>query len=1118
MLGELIFIIISILGVVLSTSFVLYMYNQPSPKEVQTTIIKNKASNVSTTPLIEVKPKDCKMSDWSEWSVCSNPCGGGERTRTRQVLINGTNGGLECGHSIEREVCNEKSCPVDCKVSEWSDWNACDVACGGGGKQTRSRTILRQGGNGGVACPITSEVRECGQQPCPTDCKVSEWSNWTECDKTCGEGTQKRNRKVVEDAKDGGKECPLLVETQPCNMNMCPTDCEVSEWSQWSACDKPCGEGKQQRTRTILVPASNGGSCPPLIEVKSCNTQSCAADCEVSNWSDWSSCSKTWGGGRQMRKRTVNKPASYGGKDCPTLAETQDCNIQDCPTDCEVGPWSEWGVCNKSCGGGTQTRTRNVTKPATNGGKTCPILTETQTCNPQACPPPPPTLSTNGKCGPGNGNTQCPDGQCCSTTGVCGTTASECSTNRRTDLIYHGKNAPLANVFDPVNCEVSAWSSWDTCDKPCGTGSQTRTRTITKPAAYGGTVCPTLNEKQSCNTQACPVNCETSAWSSWSTCSKTCGSGTQTRTRTITKPASNGGQDCGGLVENQSCNTQPCPSDCVMSDWSSWSTCSKTCGGGTQTRTRTVVKPAANGGQECGTLTETQSCNTQACPVDCAVSDWSLFGSCSKTCGGGTQSRTRSIVTQSANGGTSCPSLTDTQPCNTQPCATDCVLTDWSAWSTCDKECGPGQQVRTRSVMSQPTNGGVACPNPNTVPQEYKQTKDCKIKDCPVPCVQSGWGEWGKCTFGKRTRTRTTIIPAKNGGFCGPEVEVGDCPGSKVSTDGRCGPNFGDTRCPDGQCCSTSGVCGTTKTECATNRMAGDTYQGINAPTSSSFDPVNCELNPWSSWSACDNKCGTGSQFRSTTVKTQPRNGGTSCPPTTQLQFCNDTSGCPVNCTLSEWGPWSACSTTCGNGTQSRSRTVVAPARNGGSCDSTTQSQSCSSTSGCPVNCQVGNWGAWGACSASCGGGTQTRTRSITTQPANGGASCPSLSESVSCNTQACNDTLTSPNCLIQGNCIVSRNGLYKACQQYDGHFVVYKGTTAIFATGQFGTNSQVFGSKLCLQNDGNLVNYNGSSAYWSTQKFASGGGNRAVMQDDGNFVVYNKNGGVVWATNTQGR
>ena len=55
-----------------------------------------------------------------------------------------------------------------------------------------------------------------------------------------------------------------------------------------------------------------------------------------------------------------------------------------------------------------------------------------------------------------------------------------------------------------------------------------------------------------------------------------------------------------------------------------------------------------------------------------------------------------------------------------------------------------------------------------------------------------------------------------------------------------------------------------------------------------------------------------------------------------------------------------------------------------------------------PVDCVVSSWSAYGACSASCGGGTQTQTRTVTTPAANGGAACPALSQSQACNTQAC--------------------------------------------------------------------------------------------------------------------
>ncbi len=55
-----------------------------------------------------------------------------------------------------------------------------------------------------------------------------------------------------------------------------------------------------------------------------------------------------------------------------------------------------------------------------------------------------------------------------------------------------------------------------------------------------------------------------------------------------------------------------------------------------------------------------------------------------------------------------------------------------------------------------------------------------------------------------------------------------------------------------------------------------------------------------------------------------------------------------------------------------------------------------------PVDCAVGEWSPAGACSAECGGGTQTWTRPVVTQPSCGGAECPVLSEDRACNTQEC--------------------------------------------------------------------------------------------------------------------
>ena len=55
----------------------------------------------------------------------------------------------------------------------------------------------------------------------------------------------------------------------------------------------------------------------------------------------------------------------------------------------------------------------------------------------------------------------------------------------------------------------------------------------------------------------------------------------------------------------------------VDCEWDEWKTgiCSKTCGGGSRTNTRTAKIDAAHGGEECnGTSSITENCNTQECP------------------------------------------------------------------------------------------------------------------------------------------------------------------------------------------------------------------------------------------------------------------------------------------------------------------------------------------------------------------------------------------------------------------------------------------------------------------------------------------------------------------------
>ena len=110
---------------------------------------------------------------------------------------------------------------------------------------------------------------------------------------------------------------------------------------------------------------------------------------------------------------------------------------------------------------------------------------------------------------------------------------------------------------------------------------------------------------------------------------------------------------------------------CEMSDWSAWGDCTKACGGGNQTRSRTIVKKY-DPNEVCPSNTQTQVCNTEQCPQDCEMSDWSVWGDCTKSCGGGTQTRTRTVLKQPVGKGKACGDLTDTQNCNTNACSKNC--------------------------------------------------------------------------------------------------------------------------------------------------------------------------------------------------------------------------------------------------------------------------------------------------------------------------------------------------------------------------------------------------------------------------------------------------------------
>jgi len=167
---------------------------------------------------------------------------------------------------------------------------------------------------------------------------------------------------------------------------------------------------------------------------------------------------------------------------------------------------------------------------------------------------------------------------------------------------YLTSKSDQITINDVVDCDVTDWLPGEcsaqcddacpgTAEKPCG-GESRLTREVIQAAGTHGMACPALERKEPCNQVKCPIDCTVSAWSSWSSCSRECGGGSRSRTRTIEQIPQHGGQACGPPTDSQPCNTGAC-GFCDLKNWSSWSTCSAVCGGGVQVRTRDPLHPEA---------------------------------------------------------------------------------------------------------------------------------------------------------------------------------------------------------------------------------------------------------------------------------------------------------------------------------------------------------------------------------------------------------------------------------------------------------------------------------------------------------------------------------------------
>ncbi|XP_044798654.2 hemicentin-1 isoform X4 [Bubalus bubalis] len=331
----------------------------------------------------------------------------------------------------------------------------------------------------------------------------------------------------------------------------------------------------------------------------------------------------------------------------------------------------------------------------------------------------------------------------------------------------------------------SQWSAWTPCSVTCGKGIQKRSRLCNNPSpANGGKPCQgSDSEMQNCHQKPCPVDGNWSEWSPWEECTRSCGRGNRTRTRTCNNPsAQHGGRPCEGTaVEIIMCNIRPCPVHGAWSTWQPWGTCSVSCGKGTQIRTRLCNNPPPSfAGSYCdGAETQIQVCNERHCPIDGKWATWTSWSACSVSCGGGARQRTRDCSDPAPQyGGNKCEG-SDVQSdfCNSDSCPTHGNWSPWSGWGICSRTCNGGQMRRYRTCDNpRPSNGGRACGGPDS------QIQRCNTDMCPVDGSWGNWHSWSWCSTscggGEKTRKRlcNNPIPSKSGRPCpGDATQVSRC-------------------------------------------------------------------------------------------------------------------------------------------------------------------------------------------------------------------------------------------------------------------------------------------------------------------------------------------------------
>ncbi|XP_056591435.1 A disintegrin and metalloproteinase with thrombospondin motifs 9 isoform X1 [Triplophysa dalaica] len=674
---------------------------------------------------------------------------------------------LSVGNLYNPDVRYSYNIPIEDKPQQffwdvYGPWQECSLLCQG--ERKRKVMCIRESDRVMVSdqrchgSPKPSVITE----PCNTDCELR-WhvARKTECTATCGPGFRRLDIYCTKQSRLDGKTQKIddrycSSRPKPDDKEACYGDCNPGGWeySPWSECSRSCGGGTRLRNAVCGKSAKSGDD-------SKCNAQDKLSDqpcnefqCPQWKTGEWSECLVTCGKGQKHRPTWCQ----FGEErlddrfcDSSKPESVQACQQQECAS-WQVG---SWGPCTSTCGPGYQ---RRAVK--------CVVSSYGTVMDDMEC----------------NAATRPTDTQDCE--------LSQCPVTHPV--------APETKAMSYPGLKTQwRFGSWTPCSATCGKGS--RMRYVSCRDQQGGvaeeSACSHLPKppaKEVCSIVAC------GQWKvqEWTACSVSCGQGKTTRQvvcvnfndqvaetsecDTEERPATE--QECAmpqcpsrhsdnvGISPNPDSRKKFIPTgraDRNRADrhWSHqwrtgpWGACSSTCAGGFQRRV--VVCQDENGypASSCDESTqpiEQRSCESGPCP------QW-LYGSwgeCSKTCGGGI--KTRLVACQRPNGerfnDLSCEILDkppDREQCNTRPCS---VNPHWSTdqWSSCSASCGRGFKDRNVTCVSEP-HQPITEENCMHLPFPKRQ-KGCRGGRCPKWKTAS-WGECSSsCGNGREHREVSCVI------------------------------------------------------------------------------------------------------------------------------------------------------------------------------------------------------------------------------------------------------------------------------------------------------------------------------------------------------------------------